>query len=74
MVSGKAARTKNNRLFAVNYLDREIRKDNASHVRETVQFSRNGNSRMPPSVPELRAGLILPGYPHDCDHYGSRTS
>lgn len=46
MVSGKAARTKNNRLFAVNYLDREIRKDNANHVRETVQFSRNVNSCM----------------------------
>ena len=45
-VSSKKARTKQNRLFSVNYLDREIRKDNANHVRETVQFSRNTNNCM----------------------------
>ncbi len=30
----------------MNYLDREIRKDNANHVRETVQYSRNVNNCM----------------------------
>lgn len=39
-ISSRKARTVRNRLFAVNYLDREIRKDCANHVRETVQFSR----------------------------------
>ena len=39
-VSSKKARTKQNRLFSVNYLDREIRKDNANHVREVgLRFS-----------------------------------
>ena len=39
-VSSKAPRTLSNDLFTPNYLDREIRKDNANHVRETVQYSR----------------------------------
>ena len=43
-VNSKVARTLTNDLFSVNYLDREIRKDNANHVRETVQFSRNVNN------------------------------
>lgn len=36
-----APRTFSNPLFAVNYFDREIRKDSAGHVRETVRFNRN---------------------------------
>ena len=44
--SSRIARTTTNPLFAVNYLDRQIRKDNANHVRETVQFSRNLNSQL----------------------------
>ncbi len=44
--NSKVPRTPANRLFAVNYLDRQIRKDNANHVRETVQFSRDVNNCM----------------------------
>lgn len=40
-VSSKLLRRVLNVLFAVNYLDREIRKDCAEHVRETVKFARN---------------------------------
>lgn len=40
-VSSKEPRTPANPLFAVNYLDREIRKDLAEHHRETVCFARN---------------------------------
>jgi hypothetical protein len=42
-VSSKRPRTHFNPLFAVNYLDRQIRKDMAEHVRETVCFGRNVN-------------------------------
>ena len=35
-----------NPLFPVNYMDREFRKDMASHARETIQFSRNVNEGM----------------------------
>ena len=45
-VNSRKPRTLHNDLFSVNYLDREIRKDNANHVRETVQFSRNVNNAM----------------------------
>ena len=45
-ISSRLARTMSNKLFSVNYLDREIRKDNANHVRETVQYSRNVNNCM----------------------------
>ena len=45
-VSSRAARTLRNPLFAVNYFDREIRKDMANHVRETVCFARNVNAAM----------------------------
>ena len=38
--SSKAARTLDNPLFPVNYLDRQLRKDLAEHVRETVRFAR----------------------------------
>lgn len=39
-VSSRAARTKANPLFPVNYLDREIRKNSAAHARETVRGDR----------------------------------
>jgi len=45
-ISSKRARTVNNQLFSVNYLDREIRKDCANHVRETVCFARDVNNCM----------------------------
>ena len=45
-VNSKDARTTQNPLFPVNYMDREFRKDMASHARETVQFSRNVNEAM----------------------------
>ena len=45
-ISSKKARTVTNPLFSVNYLDREIRKDNSDHVRETVQFARNTANSM----------------------------
>ena len=35
-----------NELFSANYMDRQIRKDCANHVRETVRFSRNVNACM----------------------------
>lgn len=44
--SSRAARTRSNPLFAVNYIDRELRKDLAEHVRETVRFARNVNHLM----------------------------
>ena len=45
-ISSRAKRTKHNPLFPVNYLDRELRKDLAEHVRETVRFARNVNHSM----------------------------
>jgi hypothetical protein len=45
-ISSHKARTVLNPLFAVNYLDRQIRKDQANHVRETVCFARNVNAAM----------------------------
>ena len=45
-ISSRRARTVTNPLFSVNYLDREIRKDNSDHVRETVQFARNAGNAM----------------------------
>ena len=48
-VHSELPRTYSNPLFASNYLDREIRKDQANHHRETVCFSRdvaNGMSRL----------------------------
>ena len=39
-VSSKLPRTLTNPLFPVNYLDRQLRKDLAEHVRETVRFAR----------------------------------
>ena len=45
-VSSRAARTKDNPLWSVNYMDREIRKDLKEHVRETVCHGRNVNNQM----------------------------
>jgi hypothetical protein len=45
-IPSRAVRTRNNPLFAVNYLDRELRKDLHEHVRETVCFGRNVNHQM----------------------------
>ncbi|MFW6234195.1 MAG: hypothetical protein ACOC4I_02325 [Spirochaetota bacterium] len=42
-VSSRQARTGQNPLFAVNYIDREIRKDLAEHHRETVCFARHAS-------------------------------
>jgi transposase-like protein len=41
MTNSREGRNQKNPLFAVNYIDREIRKDMASQTRETVQFPRN---------------------------------
>jgi len=46
VTNSKEARNQSNPLFPVNYFDREIRKDMASHARETVQFPRNANNAM----------------------------
>lgn len=40
-ISSRKARTVSNPLFAVNYTDREIRKDCSDHTRETVQSAKN---------------------------------
>lgn len=44
--SSKLFRNTKNRLFPVNYADRQFRKDLANHVRETVQFSRCPSAMM----------------------------
>lgn len=44
--SSHAPRTRSNPLFPANYLDRELRKDLAEHVRQTVRFARNANHSM----------------------------
>lgn len=46
MVNSKEVRNTQNPLFPVNYIDREFRKDMASHARESLQFSRNVNEAM----------------------------
>lgn len=45
-VSSRAARTRINPLFPCNYFDREIRKDQAAHRRETACHCRNVNNGM----------------------------
>ena len=45
-VSSRAARTRSNPLFAVNYADRQMRKNMAEHVRETVRQGREVNCQM----------------------------
>jgi hypothetical protein len=42
----RVVRDRHNPLFPVNYIDRELRKDLAEHVRETVRFARNVNHSM----------------------------
>ena len=44
LTNSKKARNYRNKLFPCNYIDRQIRKDLAEHVRETVQFSRDINN------------------------------
>ena len=46
VISSRLPRTRWNDLFAVNYYDREVRKDQGNHARETVEFSRNVNNCM----------------------------
>jgi len=45
-VSSRVTRDYENPLFSVNYLDREIRKDVANHVRETTRYAREPNRMM----------------------------
>ncbi|MFW5729036.1 MAG: hypothetical protein ACOCYG_05180, partial [Spirochaetota bacterium] len=45
-VSSRAARIPSNPLFPVNYVDRQIRKNLAEHVRETVRQGREINCQM----------------------------
>ena len=45
-ISSRATRDFKNPLFSLNYIDRQIRKDNSDHTRETVQFSKCPNSMM----------------------------
>ena len=45
-ISSKKMRNYQNKLFSNNYLDRQIRKDCANHMRETVCFARNVNNCM----------------------------
>jgi hypothetical protein len=42
--SSRKARTFRNPLWAVNYYDRELRKDQAAHVRETTRWSQETNN------------------------------
>lgn len=44
--SSRAARTTSNPLFPSNYVDRQLRKNLAEHVRETVRQGREVNSQM----------------------------
>ncbi|TVQ37659.1 MAG: hypothetical protein EA384_11295 [Spirochaetaceae bacterium] len=44
--SSRAARTVANPLFAINYVDRQMRKNMAEHVRETVRQGREVNCQM----------------------------
>jgi hypothetical protein len=44
--SSQQARTHQNPLWAVNYYDRELRKDQASQVRETTRWSQEANNCM----------------------------
>lgn len=46
MTSGKEERGIHSNLFSVNYYDRELRKDQANHVRETTRWSKNVNNLM----------------------------
>ena len=52
-VSSRRKRTRENPLFAVNYIDRELRKDMADHTRETVRQAREGNAAIQRTFVEL---------------------
>ncbi len=39
MVSSRSARTRDNPMFPINCIDRQIRKDILDHVRDTVKFT-----------------------------------
>jgi len=56
--SSRAARGLSNPLFAVNYLDRQLRKDLAEHGRETVRFAR----RIEASLDRLSVHLVHHNY------------
>jgi len=45
-INSKESRTYQNPLFPVNYIDRELRKDLANHVRETTRYAREANHMM----------------------------
>ncbi|MFP4564035.1 MAG: hypothetical protein ACLFRY_12085 [Spirochaetia bacterium] len=55
-----------NPLFPVNYLDRQIRKDNSNHLRKTVQFSRDVDSRMERMAVYQRASIICLNTQRSC--------
>ena len=60
-ISSHKPRTTSNPLFPVNYLDRQLRKDNANHVRQTVQFSRSvGNCLERIAVYQLYHNYLKP--------------
>ena len=44
--NSRIERNYQNKLFPCNYIDRQIRKDLAEYIRETVQFGRNMNNSM----------------------------
>ena len=44
--NSRVERNYQNKLFPCNYIDRQIRKDLAEYIRETVQFGRNINNSM----------------------------
>ena len=44
--SSKHPRTTGNPLFSVNYMDRELRKDQAEHARETTRYARAAHTAM----------------------------
>jgi transposase-like protein len=46
VISARKKRTKSNRLFPVNYIDRELRKDQAAFRRESTCFARNTNNAL----------------------------
>jgi len=66
-VNSQLPRTVANPLFASNYLDREIRKDQAAHRRETACFCRNAANGL------ARLSCYL-GYHNYCKRYAIKAS
>ena len=59
--SSKTFRNKGNPLFAVNYIDRQIRKDQVNHVRKSIQFARCPSAQMSRlSIYEVYHNCIMP--------------